>query len=103
MMKHDQTISEVIFYRTLAIITEIGLQNPISLIDDFDEQFSIKNIGEHLLLEFHLEIRDDVDEMEFANEFGEAMRHYNRISSIKADFYDIVGYPGPVKNWHHLL
>lgn len=93
-------VDEVIFYRVFAIMTEIGLQNPISLIDDFDEQLSVKRFVDHLLMEFHLEIRDDVDDTEFIKEFRTAMQHYNKISNIKADFYEMIVCPGPTRNCH---
>lgn len=93
-------MEEIIFYRVLALINEIGLQNPVSLVDDFDPDYSIKKNGEHILLEFHLEIRDDVDEAELVKDFRMAMGYYNLISRIKADLYEINDYPGPAKNWH---
>ena len=51
----------VIYHRVAMILAEMGLHGPISLIEDFDPDFSIKNCGPHRLYEFHLEIRDDVD------------------------------------------
>jgi len=78
----------------------MGLFWPISLVDDFDPEFCIKNQGPHCLYEFHLEIRDDVDLSDFIVEFCAVLEQYNKISSIKADFYEANEYPGPVKNWH---
>lgn len=90
----------VIYHRVLAILAEVGLTSPISHIEDFDPDFSIKNIGPHRLYEFHLEIRDDVDLTDFVADFSAIMTAYNKISNIKVDFYEANEYPGPIKNWH---
>lgn len=89
----------VIYHRVMAILAEMGLSSPISLIDDFDPQYSIKNHGPHRLFDFHLEIRDDVDPHEFVSSFRAAMATHNSISIVKADFYEANDYPAPVKNW----
>lgn len=83
----------------MLILSEMGLCSPISLIEDFNPDFSIKNCGPHRLYEFHLEIRDDVDPDNFIREFCTAMQQYNERSSVKADFYDAVDYAAPMKNW----
>lgn len=88
----------VIYHRVMSILAEMGLSSPISLIDDFDPIFSIKNVSEHRLYEFHLEIRDDVDTTDLAADFCIALEDHNKISSIKADFYELNEYPGPVPN-----
>lgn len=93
-------MDKVIYHRVLALLVELGLSSPISLIDDFDPVFSIKNYGPHRLYDFHLEVRDDVDTTDLAVAFSESMAAYNKISSVKADFYEANEYPGPVKNWH---
>ena len=92
-------MDQVIRYRVMAIISEMGISSPISLIDDFDERFSIKNFGEFRLYEFHLEIRDDVDIDDFEVAFSEILADYNEISSIKIAYIQVNRYPGPVKNW----
>lgn len=92
-------MDQVIYHRVAMILAEMGLFSPISLIEDFNPDFSIKNCGPHRLYEFHLEIRDDVDPDNFIREFCTAMQQYNERSSVKADFYDAVDYSSPVKNW----
>lgn len=92
-------MDQVIRHRVAMILAEMGLKRPISLIEDFDPDFSIKNCGPFRLFEFHLEIRDDVDPHEFITAFRAAMEAHNRSSSIRADFHDATDYPGPVKNW----
>lgn len=89
----------VIYHRVLALLAEMGLFSPISIIDDFDPVFSIKNYGPHRLYEFHLEIRDDEDIANLAADFCVALENHNKISNIKVDFYEANAYPGPVKNW----
>lgn len=89
----------VIYHRVAMILAEMGLHGPISLIEDFNPDFSIKNCGPHRLYEFQVEIRDDVDPDNFIREFCTAMQQYNERSSVKADFYDAVDYSSPVKNW----
>ena len=37
----------VIYHRVAMILAEMGLHGPISLIEDFDPDFSIKNCGPH--------------------------------------------------------
>lgn len=93
-------MDKVIFYRVMAILAELGLSSPISLIDDFDPEHCIKNYGPHRLYDFHLEARDDVDTTDLVADFCVAMDRYNKISPVKADFYEANEYPGPVKNWH---
>lgn len=83
----------------MAILAELGLSSPVSVVDDFDPQYSIKNYGPHRLYEFNLEIRDDLDTTDFVVDFCAAMGEYNKISTIKADFYELNEYPGSVKNW----
>lgn len=91
----------VIYHRVLALLAELGLNRPVSVVDDFDANFCIRDIGPHRLYrDFHLEVRDDVDTTELAVAFSESMAAYNKISSVKADFYEANEYPGPVKNWH---
>ena len=92
-------MDQVIQHRVMSIIAEMGLQSPISLVEDFNPDFSIKNIGPHRLYEFHLEIRDDVDPDEFITAFCAAINECNNRSNIKAAFYGANEYPGPVKNW----
>lgn len=92
-------MDRVIHHRVMSILAEMGLHSPISLIEDFDPDFSIKNCGPHRLYEFHLEIRDDVAPHEFETTFRAAMEAHNSNSSIKANFYDATDYPGPDKNW----
>lgn len=92
-------MDQVIRHRVAMILAEMGLHSPISLIEDFAPQYSIKNCGPFRLYEFHLEIRDDVDLHEFITIFRAAMETHNGNSSIKANFYDVMDYPGPVKNW----
>lgn len=92
-------MDEIIIFRVMLILSEMGLCSPISLIEDFNPDFSIKNCGPHRLYEFHLEIRDDVDPDNFIREFCTAMQQYNERSSVKADFYDAVDYAAPMKNW----
>lgn len=93
-------MDQVIHHRVLAILTEMGLNRPVSYIEDFDPNYCCKNTGPHRLYEFHLEIRDDVDLTDFVADFSTIMTAYNKISNIKADFYEANEYPGPMKNWH---
>lgn len=92
-------MDQVIQYRVMAIISEMGLHGPISLIENFDPKFSIKNCGPHRLYEFCLSVRDDVDPSEFIANFCNAMDKYNKSSPVKAAFYEANEYPGPEKNW----
>lgn len=89
----------VIYHRVMSILAEMGLFSPISLIDDFDPVFSIKNYGPHRLYEFHLEIRDDVDLGKFVEDLCAELDQYNKISTVKADFVAIEDYPGIAANW----
>lgn len=93
-------MKDIIFLRVCLIIAEMGLKWPVSLINDFDPRFCIKNYGPHRTYQFHLEIRDDVDTTDFAVEFCSGMAACNRASPVKADFRGLSEYPGPVKNWH---
>lgn len=93
-------MDKVIYHRAMSILAEMGLFSPISLVNDFDPVFSIKNYGPHRLYDFHLEVRDDVDTTDFVVDFCAAMGEYNKISTIKADFYELNEYPGPVPNCH---
>lgn len=90
----------VLYHRVMSVLVEMGQKWPVSPIEDFDPQYCTHQIGEHLLYDFHLEIRDDVDIADFVVDFCAAMSAYNKISSVKADFYEANEYPGPVKNWH---
>lgn len=91
----------VIFYRVMSILAELGLNLPVSVVDDFDANFCIRDIGPHRLYsDFHLEVRDDVDTTDLAVAFSESMAAYNKISSVKADFYELNEYPGSAPNWH---
>lgn len=90
----------VIYHRVMSILAEMGLSSPISLIDDFDPVFCIKNAAEHRLYGFHFEVRDDVDTVNLAADFCAAMDEYNKISTVKADLYKIDEYPGSTRNWH---
>lgn len=92
-------MDQVIQHRVCMLLAEMGLQSPISLVDDFDPRDSIKNYGPHRLYEFHLKIRDDVDPDEFITAFRAALDECNNRSNIKAAFYGANEYPGPVKNW----
>ena len=92
-------MDQVIYHRVGMILAEMGLFSPISLIEDFDPDVSIKNYGPHRLYEFHLEIRDDVDPDNFIREFCTAMQEFNKTSSVKADYYDAADYAAPMKNW----
>lgn len=92
-------MDQVIQHRVMSMLAEMGLSSPISLIDDFDQRFSIRNFGEFRLYEFHLEIRDDVDIDNFEVTFSEILADYNEISSIKIAYIQVNRYPGPVKNW----
>lgn len=83
----------------MLILSEIGLHSPISLVDNFDYEICIRNVEEHRLYEFQVEVRDDVDPENFIGAFRSAMQQYNERSSVKADFYDATDYPGPIKNW----
>lgn len=90
----------VIYHRVMSILAEMGLFSPISLIDDFDPEYCIKNFGPHRLYEFQLESRDDTDTTDFVADFCSTMDEYNKISTVKADFYELNEYPGPVPNYH---
>lgn len=90
----------VIFYRVMSILAELGLNLPVSVVDDYDPDYSTRDFGPHRTYDFHLEVRDDVDTTDLAVAFSESMAAYNKISSVKADFYEANEYPGPVKNWH---
>ena len=92
-------MDQVIHHRVAAILTEMGLNRPVSYIEDFDPNYCCKNIGSHRLYEFHLEIRDDVDPDNFIADFCAALDEYNKTSIVKAAFYGANEYPGPVKNW----
>lgn len=89
----------IIYYRVMAILAEMGQKWPVSLIDDFDPEFSIKNFGPHRLYDFHIELRNDVDQRDFALDFCDAMDAHNKITAVKADFVAMDVYPGPVPNW----
>lgn len=93
-------MDQVVIHRIAAILSEMGLQQPISFLEDFDPAYCIRDFGEHRLFEFHLEVRDDVDPDDFITDFRTAMQRYNEASKVKTDFYGIEEYPGPVKNWH---
>lgn len=93
-------MDKVIYHRVHMILAEMGLDRPVSVVDDFDPQYCIKNFGPHRLYEFQLEVRDDVDTTDFVVDFCAAMGEYNKISTIKADFYELNEYPGPVPNCH---
>ncbi len=92
-------MDRAIQYRVAAIISEMGRSRPVSLVDDFDPRYCIKNFGPYRLYEFHLEIQESVDFMDFLADFCEFMDQYNALSKIKADFYEANKYPGPAKNW----
>lgn len=92
-------MDRVIVHRVMSILAEMGHSRPVSLVDDFDPRYCIKNYGSHRLYEFHLEIRDDVDLEDFITDFCYLMHQYNAISYVKADLYEATEYPGPVKNW----
>ena len=89
----------VIYHRVAMILAEMGLHSPISFIDCFDPGICIRNVEEHRLYEFQVEVRDDVDPENFIEAFRSAMQQYNERSSVKADFYDAVDYAAPMKNW----
>lgn len=92
-------MDRVVQYRVMSIILGMGLHSPVSLVDDFDPDFSIKNCGLYRLYEFHLEIREDVDLEDFITDFCNLMHQYNAISYVKTDLYEATEYPGPAKNW----
>lgn len=92
-------MDKVIYHRVAVILLEMGLHSPISFIDCFDPGICIRNVEEHRLYEFQVEVRDDVDPDNFIREFCTAMQQYNERSSVKADYYDATDYPGPIKNW----
>lgn len=54
-------MDQVIYHRVAVILLEMGLHSPISFIDNFDPGICIRNVEEHRLYEFQVEIRDDVD------------------------------------------
>lgn len=90
-----------IYYRVRMILAELELIYPVSVVDDYDPDYSTRDIGPHRLYrDFHLEARDDVDTTDLVANFCVAMDRYNKISPVKADFYEANEYPGPVKNWH---
>jgi len=93
-------VDRVIIHRVSMILAEMGQKWPVSLVDDFDPDYCIKDYGPHRLYEFRLEIRDDVDLSDFVVSFCTVMEQYNKVSNIKSDFYEANEYPGPVKNWH---
>ena len=93
-------MNRVVQYRVSSIISEMGLHSPVSLVDDFDPAFSIRNYGLYRLYEFHLEIRDDFDSMDFLMEFCSILEQENKINNIKIDAVEINEYPGPAMNWH---
>ena len=92
-------MDKVIYHRVAVILLEMGLRSPISFIDSFDPGICIRNVEEHRLYEFQVEVRDDVDPENFIEAFRSAMQQYNERSSVKADYYDATDYPGPIKNW----
>ena len=93
-------MDRVVQYRVSSIIAEMGLFSPVSLIDDFDPDYGIKNMGPHRLYEFHLEIRDDFNSMDFLADFCSVLEKENRTNNIKIDAVEINEYPGPARNWH---
>lgn len=93
-------MDDVIFHRVAMILAEMGLHDPICLVDDFDPDSCTRNVNESRLYEFHLEIRDDVDTTEFAREFSRCLELHNKISSINASLYEALEYPGTMRNWH---
>lgn len=93
-------MDQVIYYRVAMILAEMGISSPISLVDNFDPRYCIKNLGPHRLYEFCLEMRDDISPDAFIADFFAAMDNYNKSSPVKAAFYGANEYPGPAKNWH---
>lgn len=93
-------MDRVVQYRVSSIILGMGLHSPVSLVDDFDPDYSIKNIGPIREYNFHLEIRDDYDSMDFMMEFCSILEQENKINNIKIDAVEINEYPGSVKNYH---
>ena len=89
----------VIFYRVMAILAELGLIYPVSVVDDYDPRGSTRDFGPHRTYDFHLEVHDDVDPHNFIADFCAALDEYNKTSIVKAAFYGANAYPGPVKNW----
>lgn len=94
-----EPIDQIIFFRVYMILAEMGLNRPISVVDDFDPEFCIKQYYANRLYEFHLEIRDDEDLGGFVEDLCAELDQYNKISTVKADFVAIEDYPGSVKNW----
>ena len=93
-------MDRVVQYRVSSIILGMGLYSPVSLVDDFDPDFSIKDYGLYRLYEFHLELRDDIDSGDFMMEFSSILEQENKINNIKIDAFGINESPGPAKNWH---
>jgi len=95
----DETVDLIVYHRTMSVLMEMGLDRPIFIIDDFDDQYSIKNQGPFRYYTFHIENRDDQDLDEFSAAFRSRLEHQNEGSAVKPDLVEVEYYPGPYFNF----
>lgn len=93
-------MDNVIYHIVMVILCEIGLKLPISIVDDYDPRYSIRNDGPHRLYTFHVEARDDLSDEQIANSFSVALARYRAVcDAAKPVLLQLDAYPGPHLNW----
>lgn len=90
-------MNDVISLRVALILTEMGLKRPISFQM---EDCAVIDCGPPRMYQFRLEVRDDVDTVDFILDLCAIMTAHNRISAVHANLCGFYEEPGPVKNWH---
>lgn len=100
MEKNYHIFDKIVYSRIIAILLELSLSNPVKIVDDYDERYSIRYDGPWALYTFHLEIEKEYSPDKFLEDFKSRLEQQNAGSDIKPVVVEGKDYTAPFLNTH---